>query len=211
MGPLSPTKKNILSVAKREWEYFGQQRVVYQANEESIPHVGFWEDDDTHVYRVNAYWRAVNMPGLDGNDCSQPWSAAFISYVMSSAGVPSFLFPPARAHWVYLERIIRDADGPYRSLVPHAIKEYRPQPGDLICATRDYLGIPNIRAPADAIFLENTKLHCDIVVARNGPLLEAIGGNVRNSVSKSILTLDSQGHLQPTKRRPWFIVIENRL
>ncbi|MBM4202139.1 MAG: DUF2272 domain-containing protein, partial [Gammaproteobacteria bacterium] len=29
--------------------------------------------------------------------------------------------------------------------------------------------------------------------------------------SKSILTLDGNGYLQPVKRRPWFLVIENRL
>lgn len=208
---LSPAKKAIINVANREWDYFGQQRVIYQSNEESIPHVGYWEDDDTHVYRVNTYWRAVDMPGLDGNDCRQPWSAAFVSWVMLTAGVPSFLFPPSRAHWVYLEHIIRGSDGPSRSFVPHDIKTYKPQPADLICASREYLPPPTIRKPSDASFLDNTKLHCDIVVARNDDTLEAIGGNVRNSVSKSILTLDSSGHLQPTKRRPWFIVIENRM
>jgi hypothetical protein len=209
--PMSATKRAILSVANAEWEYFGQQRVIYQGAEESIPHVGYWEDDSTHVSRVNMYWRAVDMPGLDGNDCRQPWSAAFISYVMERAGVPAFVFPPARAHWVYLKHFVSDAGMPGQSFVPHGIREYRPQPGDLICATREYYGAPMIRGPADAAFLDNNKLHCDIVVGRTGNTIEAIGGNVRNSVSKSILTLDGNGYLQPIKRRPWFLVIENRL
>jgi hypothetical protein len=130
---------------------------------------------------------------------------------MQTAGVPSFLFPPARAHWVYLEHIIRNSGGPSNSLVPHDIKTYKPQPADLICASREYLPPPTIRQPSDAVFLSNTKLHCDIVVAKSGSTLEAVGGNVRNSVSKSTLALDSSGRLQPTKRRPWFIIIENRL
>jgi len=209
--PLSPMTRGIVAVAKREWEYFGKQLVVYQGDEESIPHVGYWEDDDSHAYRVGTYWSAVNMPGLDGYDCKQPWSAAFISYVMQGAGVPAYLFPPSRAHWVYLKYVIADSAGPARSLVPHGIREYKPMPGDLICATREHFGAPMIRGASDAIFLENNKLHCDIVVARQGSTLEAIGGNVRNSVSKSLLTLDSKGYLQPIKRRPWFLVIENRL
>lgn len=209
--PLTAMTRSIIAVAKREWDFFGQQLIVYQGDQESIPRVGFWEDDDSHVYRVATYWRAVDMPGLDGNDCRQPWSAAFISYVMQMAGVPAYLFPPSRAHWVYLQHIIADSGGPARSFVPHGIKEYKPVPGDLICATREYFGAPMIRGPSDAAFLANNKLHCDIVVARKGQTLEVIGGNVRNSVSKSVLNLDSKGYLQPMKRRPWFLVIENRM
>ncbi len=209
--PLTAMTRSIISVAKREWEYFGQQLIIYRGDEESIPHVGFWEDDDSHVYRVATYWNSVGMPGLDGNDCQQPWSAAFISYVMQMAGVPSYLFPPSRAHWVYLKHIIGDPGGPGRRLVPHGITEYKPQPGDLACATREHFGAPMIRGASDAMFLENNKLHCDIVVARQGGTLEVIGGNVRNSVSKTVLTLNSKGHLQPMKRRPWFLVVENRL
>lgn len=209
--PLTAMSRSIIGVAKREWEYFGQQLIVYRGEEESIPHVGYWEDDGSHVYRVATYWQSVDMPGLDGNDCNQPWSAAFISYVMQRAGVPAYLFPPSRAHWVYLKHIIADSGGPSRSFVPHGIREYKPVPGDLICATREYLGAPMIRGPSDAIFLENNKLHCDIVVARKGQTLEVIGGNVRNSVSKSVLELDPKGHLRLMKRRPWFLVIENRM
>jgi len=59
--------------------------------------------------------------------------------------------------------------------------------------------------------LQNARAHCDLVVKSDGRVLEAIGGNVRNSVSKSILELDSEGRLQPVERRSWFIVLENRL
>jgi hypothetical protein len=210
--PVSPLKRKILALARSEWVYFGQQNVVYQEAGESIPHVGFWEDDDVaHIYRVNRYWQAVGMPWITGKDCQQPWSAAFISWVMSTAGVPEEQFPPASAHWVYLTQIISKSDRPYRSFVPRVIKEYKPQPGDLICASRGFLAIPLIHDPTQVGLLKNAKIHCDIVLERKGQTLEAIGGNVRNSVSKSILTLDQDGYLQPTPSRPWFLVIENRL
>ncbi|HWP01017.1 MAG TPA: DUF2272 domain-containing protein [Methylococcus sp.] len=209
---LSPIMRRILALARSEWHYFGSQTVVYREDEESIPHVGIWEDDDeSHVLRVNGYWRAVGKPGLSGSDCQQPWSAAFISWVMKTAGVPEMLFPSASAHWVYLSKIIRDTDGPYTAFVPRSIHDYSPRPGDLICANREHYSLPSITQPLDSYLLENAKLHCDIVVERNGSVLEAIGGNVRNSVSKSILTLDAEGHLRPTRQRPWFLVLENRL
>jgi hypothetical protein len=205
-------KSRILAIAKNEWAYFGQQKVVYTEDEESIPHVGYWEDDDyDHIDRVNMYWRAVRAPGLSGRDCQQPWSAAFISWVMDAAGVSEELFPPAKAHWVYLSQIVSGSKHADPLFFPRTIHEYRPKPGDLICASREAYITPDIDALPRSGLLDNAKLHCDIVVAINGRDLEAIGGNVRNSVSKSILNLTPEGYLQPTHSRRWFMIVENRL
>lgn len=209
---LSPMKRTLLSLARREWEYFGKQVVVLDGDEESIPHVGKWEDDgETYVVRVNWYWRAVGKPRLTGNDCRQPWSAAFISWIMQEAGVPSYQFPPEDAHWAYLTRIVHTEGDPDAAFVPHSVTEYQPKPGDLLCATRGNGAVPLPGQSFRSVLLEHTKLHCDLVVERSGNTLAAIGGNVRNSVSKTLLTLDDHGFAQPTRRRPWFMVLENRL
>ncbi|MDF9391383.1 DUF2272 domain-containing protein [Methylococcus capsulatus] len=209
---LSVIKRRILALANTEWEFFGSQRVIYDGGEESIPHVGYWEDEDeSRIQRVSRYWQAVNKPGLSGLNCSQPWSAAFVSWVMGMAGVPESQFPPASAHWVYLSQIIRKSDGPNSSFIPHSIKEYSPRPGDLICASRERYGLPSVTRPLETYMLEDTKLHCDIVVQRNDGSVEAIGGNVRNSVSRSTVALNKDGMLVPTRQRPWFLVLENRL
>ena len=42
-------------------------------------------------------------------------------------------------------------------------------------------------------------------------ILQAIGGNVRNSVSRTVLTLSPDGYVQYSSPRPWFLIIENRL
>jgi hypothetical protein len=59
--------------------------------------------------------------------------------------------------------------------------------------------------------LKGTSTHCDLVIARQGQSLEAIGGNVRNSVSRISVELDANGRLQSVPRRPWFIILQNRL
>jgi len=203
-------KYKIVELAKEEWVYFGQQKVIVDGDEESIPHVGIWEDDDfPHSDRINQYWRAVGMNRLTGNDCKEPWSAAFISWVMQAAGVPGSLFPPASSHRVYLSHFIDRAQRPDALLIPHTIQEYKPRPGDLICANRGrgYFGEVVEEVPEKL----NAKLHCDIVVQTDGHTLQAIGGNVRNSVSKTVLTLNQDGYLQLSSHRPWFLVIENRL
>jgi hypothetical protein len=209
---LSFMKRKILSLAQREWDYFGRQTVLFDGEEESIPHVGMWEDDrEAYVVRVNWYWRAVEKPLLTGNHCREPWSAAFISWIMKEAGLSEYEFPPAEAHWIYLTQIMAMADDPAAAFLPRGIREYPPQPGDLICATRGQRDFPLAGLELQPYLIEHTKLHCDIVVERNGDTIESIGGNVRNSVSKTVQKLDKNGFLQPTQRRPWFMVLENRL
>ena len=203
-------KYKIVEAAKEEWVFFGQQKVVIDGDEESIPHVGIWEDDNySHSDRVNQYWRAVGKYRLSGNDCKEPWSAAFISWVMQEAGVPQYLFPPAIAHRSYLNHFLADANNPDAVFIPHTIQEYKPRSGDLICANRGK-GTPTEEID-DIPDILNPRLHCDIVVETQGQTLQAIGGNVRNSVSKTILTLSPEGYLQFTSHRPWFLIIENRL
>jgi len=208
----SAIRRRIISLANREWEFFGRQVVVLEGGEESIPHVGMWEDDEeTYSIRVNWYWRAVGKSELTGDNCRQPWSAAFISWIMKNAGVSDYEFPRTDTHWVYLNRIANGGDRSHASFVPHSIGLYVPKPGDLICATRGRRNPPPQGQTYEDGLSHHTKLHCDIVVSRQGETLEAIGGNVRNSVSKTILRLDKNGLLQPTPRRPWFLVLENRL
>lgn len=209
--PNDRLKQTMIQRATREWQHFDRQVVVYQGAEESIPHVGAWEDDDSHSSRVNLYWRAAGKAQLDGMDCQQPWSAAFMTWIMQGAGLPAGQFRPASAHWVYLATMIDEARYPGRYFVPRRIQDYSPKPGDLICASRGRIPVRPVNGYTSAMQLQGAETHCDLVVAKSGRILEAIGGNVRNSVSKSVLELDERERLQPVPRRPWFLIIENRL
>lgn len=211
-APNPGLKRALIERATREWDFFGRQTVVYRGGEESIPHVGAWEDDDPrYSARVAMYWRAVGKPRLSGMDCKEPWSAAFISWVMRSAGVSESQFPSSEAHAEYLAALVEAAPFGGRWFVPRRIGDYSPAPGDLICAWRGFTRPVMPSGQVSAAGLRGVKAHCDLVVAKNGRTLEAIGGNVRNSVSRSTLELDGQGHLQAVPRRPWFVVMQNRL
>lgn len=204
------TKAELLRLAEQEWEFFGRQTVVIAGEQESIPHVGIWEDeDDARSDRINRYWQAAGEPDLTGRNCDQAWSAAFIVWLVRSAGIPEDRFPPAISHRIYIAQFLAETPDPL--FVPHTLGEYPPKPADLICAVREHsvsLAPEKLPAPAD---LAQAKLHCDLVVASDGHSLQAIGGNVRNSVSKTSLELSPQGKLLPTPRRPWFLILENRL
>lgn len=205
-------RRSMIARANREWEFFGRQTVLMKGNKESIPNVGAWEDDSSRYSgRVNAYWRAVGKARLYGTDCKQPWSSAFIGWVMGGAGVPESQLLRAPAHWIYLAGAIDQAPYPGRYFVPRRITDYSPNPGDLICAHRGGSRPSSSGGYTSARGLSGKPTHCDLVVKKNGRTLEAIGGNVRNSVSKVTLELDGNGRLQRVPRRPWFLILENRL
>jgi hypothetical protein len=201
--PENEVKATILALTRGEWEAFGKQRIYWEDGAEVIRPVGLWEDDKLGSERVAQYWRVLDPDSeLTGMNCAEPWSAAFISWVMIRAGVDPRQFTRSAAHRDYLRTIIAHADDPDFKFRPRAPADYAPKPGDIICRGRgstreitDFHALP-----------EGAELHCDIVVANADGKLESIGGNVRQSVSLSERAVDAAGKLDA----PWFVVIQNR-
>jgi hypothetical protein len=203
--PIAETevKATILALTRGEWETFGGQRIYWEDGVQVIKPVGLWEDDRIGSERVAEYWRVLDPESeLTGRDCDDPWSAAFISWIMIRSGVDPAQFTRSAAHRDYLRTIIARADEPDFKLRPRAPAEYAPRPGDLICRgrgrNRDLAEYRDL--PYDA------ELHCDLVLSNAAGKLESIVGNVRQSVSLSEREVDAQGKLGA----PWFVVIENR-
>lgn len=171
--------------------------------------------------KVAEYWRDGNTMGemVDGgrpgasacasaygavtagirSDCrgfiiDTPWSAAFISWVMTRAQIPGFHVSPRHIDY------IRDAfanRGPYFAINPGIS---RPQLGDLLCYVRlsqTIIGYEGLRAALAANPSLNQAGHCDVVVRTDfsNHLVETIGGNVENAVTLRKLKLDPQGLL----------------
>ncbi len=199
--PTASAKTSMVLLAVGEWARFGRQVTIYSTTAPPrTEQLGIKERDAPQ--RIADYWAAVdkNLSGL--NDV--PWSAAFISWDIESAGVPRDLFCPDQRHTIYVERIVERAKKPGAVFIPHAPDEYAPRVGDLICASRENSGttLQNLNRGAG---------HCDIVVEVRPGEVDAIGGNVGDSVTRSVFPLDDAGFLSPISARPVFTVIENRL
>ena len=87
-------------------------------------------------------------------------------------------------------------------------ESYAPQPGDLICMWRGrhpvrYDDLPTGRFPG----------HCDIVTAVRPGMIEAISGNIDNTVGLSRIPATSDGRLAGPDGavvdpdHPWFVVL----
>lgn len=171
--------------------------------------------------RVARYWResgtlaqiggepgAASCWATPGNratdsDCrafvvDTPWSAAFVSWIMTRAGIANFFRSPR--HIDYIRAAWRDTTGagPYRYADPTTEK---PAPGDLLCFIRgrdQALGYAGLTAALAGPGPVPSESHCEIVVAANlggDRTLHLIGGNVLNTVMMRALPLDRGGHV----------------
>ena len=176
---------------------------------------GDWEDRDRVTATVAGYWSATPDGAeviSDQNrewrrtdraiDWVQPWSAAFVSWVMCEGGLGDMSqFARDISHRVYIDQAIsaRDGQAPDAAFVAHDAGEAEIQPGDLLCNAR---GSASYRSLADRRrdTGEYAPLHCDIVVRvdLDAGLFHLIGGNVMNSVTLTILPgLRDGDHLRP--------------
>ena len=135
-----------------------------------------------------------------------PWSAAFISYLMKTAGFSrqEFAFSDSHADYVRaaLEASAEEAAGrdtPY-AFRACDVATTPPRAGDLLCATRaGSAGIATFSALADAMAAQSGAdafpMHCELVVRADeggDAKLESIGGNVIQSVTLSRMTLNAK-------------------
>jgi len=199
--PAASAKTSMVLLAVQEWARFGRQTIIFTVNPTRTEQLGVRERDAPD--RVRDYWRSVDKPNRSGLD-DIAWSAAFISWNIESAGVPRDLFCPDQRHTIYVERMVLRARRPGAMFIPHRPNERRPEVGDLLCAARD-----GGKTTLDS--LDRGPGHCDIVVAVQPGEVHAIGGNVADSVSRSVFPLDAAGFLSPISGRNFFAVIENRL
>jgi Uncharacterized protein conserved in bacteria (DUF2272) len=204
--PTASKKTSMVLLAVAEWFRFGSQTIDFPKNsaDPQIERRGMREGDQFASSRVHDYWKSVGRPNLSGDNHEVPWSAAFISWDIESAGVPRDQFCPDARHTVYIERMANRTREPGAAFIPRQLDQRKPQVGDLICASRagGKTTLDNLdRGPG----------HCDIVVEVRPREVQAIGGNVDDSVSRSVFPLDESGFLSPISARPFFTVIENRL
>ena len=212
--PREQVRRRIVDLAIQEWGYFGfttvdetvagyenrrrrqpgepRRRRVSPEESERVVHsiAGYWSvtpDGSWILDRQNRIWRASSGALQRWRD---PWSAAFISWVMCEGGLSdSDEFQRAIAHYVYIDQAIeaRDGNSDEAAFVAHEVGEAEVEPGDLLCRGRrgSYSTVAERRQDLG----EGTRSHCDVVVKldTNNDRILAIGGNVRSSVRLKFL------------------------
>ncbi len=221
--PYAPfSRAAAVAIALREWRLFGQPV------DDDPPGTRTPPPPDLKPERIEGLWQRVGeywWIGLDptrleaawtgkhdafgtvfdpSDDSSYAWSAAFVSYVMRTAGAGErFLYSPS--HNTYIDAAARHAPGLAVDAQP--LDVYAPQPGDLICASRTARPLRFSDLPAGAF-----ASHCDIVIDRTPGSLTVLGGNVDDAVTMKHVPVTADGRLSDggrllDGRYDWFVVL----
>jgi len=219
-APRDALRRRIVDIAIQEWGYHGftvvdETTAEFASRQPTSPEerrrrgvdpieaarvaqsiAGYWSvtaDGAWIIDRQNRIWRAAGGVGRRWRD---PWSAAFISWVMCEAG----LAQPAEfrrhiAHYAYIDQAIEARDGraPSAAFTAYEVGERPVDPGDLLCRARRgaYRTLDERRADLG----DGARSHCDVVVRlepENERVL-VIGGNVRGSVRLKFLPAVAAG------------------
>jgi hypothetical protein len=196
------TREEVIAVALREWRLFGslvrEPDAPLPPGDKPERRPGLWQ-------RVGEYWwigldgklpeagftgkhDARGRPFPESRDGQYAWSAAFISYVMRIAGAGD-AFPYAADHASYVEAAVAGRLSLFSAAAPESTA---PEPGDLICAGRDWAQPLRFR---DLPLGRHWPGHCAVVVERAPGTLGAVGGNEADAVVLTRVPLDAAGHL----------------
>ena len=220
--PADELRRRIVDIAVQEWGFFGfsvldqteadddsQDRGPRSRRPRTLAELmeservadsiaGYWAVTDDGAWILNRQNTAWNGPYGAGARWEDPWSAAFISWVMCEGGLgEEDLFRRHIAHHVYIDQAIeaRYDDDPNAGYVAYDIGEMPIEPGDLLCSARRsaYRSIGERRRNLG----EGIRSHCDITIRiddQNARIL-VIGGNVSGSVRLKLFAaeFDSNG------------------
>lgn len=173
------------NLAKKEWKAWNKGSAK--------------ETDEAMYSRLKRYWANVGWDESRWTPSSVPWSASFISSIMKESGAKGD-FEYSASHSVYILQAIKNKKennkNPFKG---HKASDVAVRRGDIICSARN-----NSSANYDSTSRYDS--HCDLVVDVKKGMVEAIGGNVSNSVTMKEIAIDSKGKLKDPK---YFVVIKN--
>ncbi len=219
------SREAAVQIAMREWRAFGQPVVVKHGELAGDPASGN-ERTEGLWQRIGEYWwlglpfgaseqgftGKHNQNGTvfsAGQDTGYAWSAAFVAYVMRMAGAGQrFPYSATHADYINAARQRGTADRSPLAIAAERPESYAPQRGDLICMWRGRRPIRYDELPTGRF-----AGHCDIVVALRPGLIDAIGGNVDDSVAMKRVPTTTDGRIADSDGRaldpdhPWFVVV----
>jgi hypothetical protein len=171
-------KKKLVDLAEAEWNKWNKPTKVKEGDPRTIK-------DLRNYYKIGT--------GLNWSDqkmISTAWSATFISYIMKMAGAgKNFLY--STLHSDYIQRAKKNKANGIKTFQAYKPNEIAITPGDLVCYPRQ-VGVTY--ETSGGYFA-----HCDIVTNIENNKATAIGGNVSNSVSKSVYSVDNNNKITDPK------------
>jgi len=188
--PVSDAKERLISAAVAEWVRFDKG-------------AGLEHHAPFHTF-VGEMWNAIGE-NLDGRDRDQPWSGAFISWIVRRAGPAYTGFRFASAHSRYIhDSITKREAGSSSPFWGFRLNEHKVGLGDLVCQWR-----MSRRTYDDAMSSDSFFSHCDVVAEVAPGSVRALGGNNTHTVGFKTYAVNPAGFLKGENRV--FAVLRNNV
>lgn len=145
------------------------------------------ESDSKLKSIITEFWRYAGLSEAKAKSfttLNYAWSSAFISYVMIKAGFKNF--PVSTTHTCYASKI---RDGKYDRFSLQRTYQYKPKVGDIVLKNRGGESLTFDKFSCGDIS------HGDIVVKVEKGRLITIGGNVKNQISETHVSIDQNGYI----------------
>ena len=158
-------KKKLVNLANEEHNAWNKNGTVKEGNQDTIQ-------------RLRNYWEVGSGIKKDDNYyINQPWSSAFISYLMRKAGAGDD-FKYAQSHSQYIAQAVKNRkENNSKKFKAYKPNEVKVQVGDLVCYPRQ----SGVGYDSKAGY----KSHCDLIISVQGNIAVGVGGNVSDSVTKN--------------------------
>jgi Uncharacterized protein conserved in bacteria (DUF2272) len=228
--PYEPfSRADAVAIAEQEWRRFGE----HVDDDPPLPG-GYESPPDNDPERAPGHWERIGEYWWLGQDADRPesawtgmhnqngalfdeesadyfaWSAAFISYVMRTAGAGArFPYSPSHSSYINIGKEMTLGRTSGWVVAAERPNEYAPMLGDLICYSRENYKMTYAKLPR-----REFAAHCDIVTARDGAQISVIGGNVDHTVTMKHVPVTTNGLLADPggsvldSRYPWFVVLK---
>lgn len=181
-------KNNLLQIVQQEFCFWNDPVIRIETEDESVSEIKkYWSC-------LNFYPTTKQIKNTKWQD-KYPWSSAFISWCMKSAGYGNYFFyAPNHAKYIrkaLLNKNSNDTLNPFWAFDIADMEAANPKPGDLLCKNREgkRFSLQSIQ--------DNSISHCDVVIdvdKANG-IIVTIGGNVSDKVNKRWVFLDNNGYI----------------
>ena len=210
------SRANAIAMAEREWRAWGSvvnddppYPVAKATRPDQQPGLwqrvaDYWWSSQDNGAPAGAWDSKYTPEGAEYDRTGPAWSAAFISYLMRTAGAGTG-FPYSPLHADYINAAAR-TEGVLRAARPETDA---PAPGDIICLGRaDARNLRFDDLPTTRFFA-----HCDIVTRADPGQLTVIGGNVVGGVTAKHVPTTPRGTIATPEGRildpryPWFVIL----
>lgn len=171
---------------------------------EYAAYAGHKETDDVLRARIRQYWEEIGktFPGVE-----TPWSGAFISWCVRTAGADASEFKVAVGHAAYVHWAIAQADAGTGLFQGVAFDAAPPALGDLVQWNRGGGTFDFAYARAHKSYNSHVAIVVSLGQDSHGAFALTVGGNESDSVGRTRVPLDAAGRIIQRAQSPFMCLI----